>query len=93
MKKGAKHRHQALVGLSTAGWLALSTVQAAVTKGPVSDEIEVELIPNGAPIKLDGYGVLSGPDAALGSALQFTNSDPKSFKIGVNPKKTWPRTQ
>jgi branched-chain amino acid transport system substrate-binding protein len=43
-----------------------TTAQAAVTKGPVTDEIDVLMIPKGAPIEVGGYWVLSGPDSALG---------------------------
>jgi hypothetical protein len=46
------------------GWLAVA--QAAETKGPVTDEIGVLVIPKGAPIQIGGYWVLSGPDTALG---------------------------
>jgi branched-chain amino acid transport system substrate-binding protein len=43
-----------------------TTAQAAVTKGPVTDEIDVLMIPKGAPIEIGGYWVLPGPDSALG---------------------------
>lgn len=43
-----------------------ATVQAAETKGPVTDEIGVVEIPEGAPITIGGYWVISGPDTALG---------------------------
>ncbi|MFZ1430378.1 MAG: branched-chain amino acid ABC transporter substrate-binding protein [Geminicoccaceae bacterium] len=66
MRNGAKLCQWALIGMSAAGWLTFSSVQAAVTKGPVTDEIGVVVIPNGAPIRLGGYWVLSGPDSALG---------------------------
>lgn len=45
-------------------WLAVA--QAAETKGPVTDEIGVLVIPKGAPIQIGGYWVLSGADTALG---------------------------
>src|ERR1700726_4714841 len=47
------------------GWLAVA--QAAETKGPVTDEIGVLVIPKGAPIQIGGYWVLSGADTALGT--------------------------
>jgi branched-chain amino acid transport system substrate-binding protein len=49
--------------------LALSVTvaaKAAETKGPVTDEIGVVMIPNGAPMVIGGYWVISGPDTALG---------------------------
>jgi branched-chain amino acid transport system substrate-binding protein len=39
---------------------------AAETKGPVTDEIGVVEIPDGAPIVIGGYWTLTGPDTALG---------------------------
>src|SRR5260370_40530901 len=45
-------------------WLAVA--QAAETKGPVTDEIGVLVIPKGAPIQIGGYWGLSGADTALG---------------------------
>src|ERR1700687_3294073 len=47
------------------GWLAVAN--AAETKGPVTDDIGVLVIPKGAPIQIGGYWVLSGPDTALGT--------------------------
>jgi len=44
----------------------LAVAQAAETKGPVTDEIGVLVIPKGAPIQIGGYWVLSGADTALG---------------------------
>src|SRR5260370_32722574 len=46
-------------------WLAVA--QAAETKGPVTDDIGVLVIPKGAPIQIGGYWGLSGPDTALGT--------------------------
>jgi branched-chain amino acid transport system substrate-binding protein len=40
--------------------------QAAETKGPVTDDIGVVEIPEGAPIVIGGYWTLTGPDTALG---------------------------
>src|SRR5687768_516940 len=41
-------------------------LQAAETKGPVTDELGVVEIPKDAPIVIGGYWVISGPDTALG---------------------------
>src|SRR5215470_20383250 len=46
------------------GWLAVA--QAAETKGPVTDDIGVLVIPKGAPIQIGAYWVMSGADSALG---------------------------
>jgi branched-chain amino acid transport system substrate-binding protein len=57
------------VSVSAAALLALGLApitQAAETKGPVTDEIGVVEIPQGAPIVIGGYWTLSGPDTALG---------------------------
>src|SRR6516164_10796306 len=39
---------------------------AAETKGPVTDDIGVLVIPKGAPIQFGAYWVMSGADSALG---------------------------
>jgi branched-chain amino acid transport system substrate-binding protein len=44
----------------------MSAAGAAVTKGPVTDEIGVLVVPKGAPIVLGAYWVMSGADSALG---------------------------
>jgi branched-chain amino acid transport system substrate-binding protein len=49
-----------------AGLLLCSAAEAAVTKGPVTDEIGVLVVPKGAPIVLGAYWVMSGADSALG---------------------------
>src|SRR5262249_59562495 len=49
-----------------AGLAGLAVARAAETKGPVTDEIGVLVIPKGAPIQIGGYWVLSGADTALG---------------------------
>jgi branched-chain amino acid transport system substrate-binding protein len=57
------------VSVPTAAILALGlapAAQAAETKGPVTDEIGVVEIPQGAPIVIGGYWTLTGPDTALG---------------------------
>jgi branched-chain amino acid transport system substrate-binding protein len=46
--------------------LAGSASVAAETKGPVTDDIGVLVIPKGAPIQIGGYWVMSGADSALG---------------------------
>ncbi|MGI9415153.1 MAG: branched-chain amino acid ABC transporter substrate-binding protein [Hyphomicrobiales bacterium] len=51
--------------LAAAAWV-LPHAQAEETKGPVTDEIGVVMIPKGAPIFIGGYWTLSGPDTALG---------------------------
>jgi branched-chain amino acid transport system substrate-binding protein len=43
-----------------------AVAQAAETKGPVTDDIGVVEIPEGAPIVIGGYWTLTGPDTALG---------------------------
>jgi branched-chain amino acid transport system substrate-binding protein len=43
-----------------------AAIQAAESKGPVTDEIGVVEIPEGAPIVIGGYWTLTGPDTALG---------------------------
>ena len=66
MKKGARLYLRALTGTLAAGLLMISTAEAAVKKGPVTDDIGVLVIPKGAPLVLGGYWVLSGADSALG---------------------------
>jgi branched-chain amino acid transport system substrate-binding protein len=56
---------RALVAVA-AGLLLCSAAEAAVTKGPVTDEIGVLVVPKGAPIVLGAYWVMSGADSALG---------------------------
>jgi len=45
---------------------AIGPLEAAETKGPVTDELGVIEIPKDAPIVIGGYWVISGPDTALG---------------------------
>jgi branched-chain amino acid transport system substrate-binding protein len=52
--------------LAAAAFALAAAAQAAETKGPVTDEIGVVEIPEGAPIVIGGYWVISGPDTALG---------------------------
>ena len=50
------------------GLVALCAASAAATetKGPVTDDIGVLVIPKGAPIQVGAYWVMSGADLALG---------------------------
>src|SRR5215467_14289534 len=56
--------------LTTAVCSALAVFCAAPavadTKGPVTDDIGVLMIPKGAPIQIGAYWVMSGADSALG---------------------------
>src|SRR5271168_2216512 len=45
---------------------AFSAASAAETKGPVTDDVGVLVIPKGAPIQFGAYWVMSGADSALG---------------------------
>lgn len=54
------------VAAATIALGVMGAVQAAETKGPVTDEIGVVEIPQGAPIVIGGYWTLTGPDTALG---------------------------
>lgn len=57
---------RALVAAFAAGLLVTAAADAAVTKGPVTDEIGVLVVPKGAPIVIGSYWVMSGADSALG---------------------------
>jgi branched-chain amino acid transport system substrate-binding protein len=65
-----KHRKylstSACVALAAAALVAIPAANAAETKGPVTDDIGVLVIPKGAPIQIGAYWVMSGPDSALG---------------------------
>jgi branched-chain amino acid transport system substrate-binding protein len=54
------------VALAAAALAAAPAARAAETKGPVTDDIGVLVIPKGAPIQLGAYWVMSGADSALG---------------------------
>jgi branched-chain amino acid transport system substrate-binding protein len=43
-----------------------ASAAATETKGPVTDDIGVLVIPKGAPIQIGAYWVVSGADSALG---------------------------
>jgi branched-chain amino acid transport system substrate-binding protein len=43
-----------------------ASAAAAETKGPVTDDLGVLVIPKGAPIQIGSYWVMSGADSALG---------------------------
>lgn len=53
--------------MAIAALAAYPAADAKETKGPVTDDIGVLVIPKGAPIQIGGYWVLSGPDTALGT--------------------------
>ena len=63
-----KHRNRLIIGLGLA--MATSSGMSAAapreTKGPVTDDIGVVVIPKGAPIQIGAYWVMSGADSALG---------------------------
>src|ERR1700742_1379099 len=58
-------RNLPLIALASALGL-FATSAGAVTKGPVTDDLGVLVIPKGAPIQFGGYWVMSGADSALG---------------------------
>ena len=73
-----------------------STGATAAIDAPDEDAVRKALRDAVLSIKFDG---VSGPIAcdAHGqcakfkpAVYEFTNGDPKTFKIGVNPKKIWP---
>src|SRR5271168_697138 len=61
-----KHKATLTIGLCSALVALYATCAAAVTKGPVSDDLGVLVIPKGAPIQIGAYWVMSGADSALG---------------------------
>ena len=61
-----KHGNTLAMGLCSALVAFCAASAAAETKGPVTDELGVLVIPKGAPIQLGGYWVMSGADSALG---------------------------
>lgn len=52
--------------LAIAALAGISAAEAKETKGPVTDDIGVLVVPKGAPIQFGGYWVMSGADSALG---------------------------
>src|SRR5580698_5704449 len=54
------------VALAAVALAAAPAARAAETKGPVTDDIGVIVIPKDAPIQLGAYWVMSGADSALG---------------------------
>ena len=52
--------------LAAAAFSATPGARAAETKGPVTDDVGVLVIPKGAPIQIGAYWVMSGADSALG---------------------------
>src|ERR1700751_2527182 len=69
-----RYRNRLLISTSlafgAAAFVAISASGAAETKGPVTDDIGVLVIPKGAPIQIGGYWVLSGPATAPGTHQQ-----------------------
>jgi branched-chain amino acid transport system substrate-binding protein len=63
----SKGRWVACGAVMTALLCAAARADAAETKGPVTDDIGVVVIPKNAPIQIGGYWVLSGADTALGT--------------------------
>jgi len=62
-----KHRKCLLTALCSAlAAVCAAPVAAAETKGPVTDDLGVLMIPKGAPIQIGAYWVMSGADSALG---------------------------
>src|SRR5215472_3473652 len=80
--KTRKHWLLCSLGAIALGAFAATTAVAAETKGPVTDDIGVLVIPKGAPIQIGGYWVLSGADAALGLDQK------RAVEIAVKEKKT-----
>jgi branched-chain amino acid transport system substrate-binding protein len=52
--------------LAAAAFSTAPAASAAETKGPVTDDVGVLVIPKGAPIQIGAYWVMSGADSALG---------------------------
>ena len=52
--------------LSALAAFCAASASAAETKGPVTDDLGVLVIPKGAPIQFGAYWVMSGADSALG---------------------------
>ncbi|HLW93489.1 MAG TPA: branched-chain amino acid ABC transporter substrate-binding protein [Roseiarcus sp.] len=65
-----KHRDYVMASvcaaLAAAALSGAPPASAAETKGPVTDDIGVLVIPKGAPIQIGAYWVMSGADSALG---------------------------
>ena len=62
-----KHSKTLTIALCSAlAAFCAASAAATETKGPVTDDIGVLVIPKGAPIQIGGYWVLSGADSALG---------------------------
>ena len=66
--KGFIDLRRVAYGAAATAFVAMGPVaDAKETKGPVTDDIGVLVIPKGAPIQIGGYWVLSGADTALGT--------------------------
>jgi branched-chain amino acid transport system substrate-binding protein len=62
-----KHSKTLTTGLCSAlAAFCAASAAATETKGPVTDDIGVLVIPKGAPIQIGAYWVMSGADSALG---------------------------
>src|ERR1700677_1524689 len=62
-----KHRKTLATALCSAlAAFCAASAAATETKGPVTDDIGVLVIPKGAPIQIGAYWVMSGADSALG---------------------------
>src|SRR6202167_3372952 len=62
-----KHRKTLATALCSAlAAFCAASAAATETKGPVTDDIGVLVIPKGAPIQIGAYWVVSGADSALG---------------------------
>src|SRR5579863_4809741 len=61
-----KHSKILMTALCSSLAAFCAAASAAETKGPVTDDIGVLVIPKGAPIQIGAYWVMSGADSALG---------------------------
>jgi branched-chain amino acid transport system substrate-binding protein len=66
MKHGNSLTTAVCAALAAAAFSAAIAVSAAETKGPVTDDLGVLMIPKGAPLQISAYWVMSGADSALG---------------------------
>jgi branched-chain amino acid transport system substrate-binding protein len=66
MKRISRFKSLAYGALAMAALAACPLADAEETKGPVTDDIGVLVIPKGAPIQFGAYWVMSGADSALG---------------------------
>lgn len=82
-------RHAAVAALA-AGALSVGAVQAAETKGPVTDDVGVIEIQKGQPVIIGSYIAIGGPESALGidekRAIEIA-LDEVDWKIAGHPVK------